>query len=120
MSGLSLNFAVVTASLRPKFALQLLFLLNVGGLHLQLCAQAAGPAAPVRNIHGIVKSGNMPIPGAGISATNTDTKEQFNTSTDVDGNYSLRIPADGHFIVKVQMTAFAAIERVAFGTGNRR
>jgi hypothetical protein len=66
-------------------------------------AQAVG----VRTIHGVVKSWNMPIPGAGVSAANTDTKEQVNTSTEVDGSYSLRIPADGHYTVKVQMAAFA-------------
>jgi hypothetical protein len=62
----------------------------------------------VRTIHGLVKSGNMPIPGAGVSATNTTTKQQVNTSTDVDGSYSLPIPADGHYSVRVQMAAFSA------------
>lgn len=50
----------------------------------------------------------MPIPGAGVSATNTSTKQQVNTSTDVDGSYSLRIPADGSYTVRVEMPAFAA------------
>ena len=56
----------------------------------------------------VVKSGNMPIPGAGVSASNAATKEQVNTWTEVDGSYWLRIPADGHYTVRVQMAAFAA------------
>jgi len=49
----------------------------------------------------------MPIPGAGVSAVNAATKGQINTSTDVDGRYWLRIPADGHYTVRIQMAAFA-------------
>jgi len=49
----------------------------------------------------------MPIPGAVVSASNASTKEQVNTSTDVDGSFRLRIPNDGHYTVKVQMAAFA-------------
>ena len=72
--------------------------------------QAVGPAVSrqERTIHGVVKSGNMPIPGAGVSAANTVTKEQVSTWTDVDGSYWLRIPVDGHYTVRVQMAAFAA------------
>src|ERR1700691_4713883 len=93
----------------------LFFLLHVVLLQPHLLrGQAVAPASGtststmVRTIHGIVKSGNMPIPGAGVSASNTATKEQVNTSTDVDGTYSLRIPANGHYAVRVQMSAFAA------------
>jgi hypothetical protein len=70
--------------------------------------QAPAPAAGARAIHGVVKSGNTPIPGATISAVNTATKEQTGTSTDVDGSYKLQLPADGQYIVQVQMAAFAA------------
>ncbi len=72
----------------------------------QQVAQATAPAA--RTIHGIVKSGNMPIPGATVSATNAATKQQTDTSTDVEGSYSLRIRTDGSYTVRVQMPAFAA------------
>ena len=73
-----------------------------------LRGQTAAPSTEVRIIHGVVKSGNMPIPGAGISVTNAATKAQLNTSTDVDGSYSLPVPADGNYTVRVQMAAFAA------------
>ncbi|MGA9542192.1 MAG: hypothetical protein WBQ85_01385, partial [Candidatus Sulfotelmatobacter sp.] len=74
--------------LRPGFVFQFLFLLHVVVFHshslrAQAVAPAAAPAVATRAIHGIVKSGNMPIPGAGVSAENAATKEQLNTWTDV-------------------------------------
>ncbi len=113
MSNSGLRFLLVKSRLRPEFVSLCLFLFHVVLLHPHLLrAQSTAPATAAqiqaRTIHGIVKSGNMPIPGAGISAVNAATKEQVNTSTDVDGSYSLRIPADGQYIVQVQMSAFAA------------
>jgi len=59
----------------------------------------------------VVKSGNMPIPGAAVSAANAATKETIIAWTDVDGSYQLRIPADGPYTLQVQMSAFAASTR---------
>src|SRR5579863_4732684 len=73
----------------------------------QNAEQPASPEVGRRSIHGVVRSGNMPIPGAGVSAANADTKEQVATWTDVDGSYVLRVPADGNYTVHVQMAAFA-------------
>jgi trimeric autotransporter adhesin len=108
-----LGFAAFKDKLRPEFVFQVLFLLHVVVFHphwlrAQDAADAAAPTAPARAIHGVVKSGNMPIPGAEVSAMNTATKEQINTWTDIDGRYSVRIPADGRYAVQVQMAAFAA------------
>ncbi len=55
----------------------------------------------------------MPIPGAGVSATEVATKLQIGTSTDVEGSYSLRIPTDGRYMVRVEMSAFAASSQEA-------
>jgi trimeric autotransporter adhesin len=84
-----------------------LFLFHVIFYPHLLRGQVGAPAGG-RTIHGLVKSGNMPIPGAGVSAANAATKEQVNAWTDVDGTYRLPIPADGHYTVRVQMAAFAA------------
>jgi hypothetical protein len=99
---------------RPGFALPVIFsflflftALCPDALWGQTAEHSAAPASGPRNIHGVVKSGNMPIPGAGVSATNAATNEQINTWTDVDGSYVLRIPADGNYSVRVQMAAFA-------------
>src|SRR5208283_263438 len=104
----------IKGRLRPEFVSLCLFLFHVVVFqpHLLRGQTDAPPAGVgtigVRTIQGIVKSGNMPIPGARVSATNAATNEQLNTSTDVDGSYSLRVPADGRYTVCVQMAAFAA------------
>ncbi|MGA7566997.1 MAG: TonB-dependent receptor [Terriglobales bacterium] len=94
--------------LRPESVITFLFLFQLvvssSGMAQQ---QPAPPAGAGLTIHGIVKSGNMPIPGAEVSAINNATKQQISTSTDVEGSYSLRVPADGHYTVRVQMAAFA-------------
>jgi hypothetical protein len=109
------GFRVKKGGLRPGFVLPVIFFfffLNFAGLGPQALwgqasEQVAAPASGPRSIHGVVKSGNMPIPGAGVSATNAATNAQTNTWTDVDGSYVLRIPADGKYSVRVQMAAFA-------------
>ncbi len=107
MRSSGLRFLMIKRVQRPEFVFLLLF--HVIAFHPRLLrGQAATPAAAERTIHGIVKSGNMPIPGALISATNTATKEHLGTSSDVDGSYLLRIPVDGHYSVRIQMTAFSA------------
>ncbi len=114
---MSPGFRVKQGGLRPAFVLQVIFsfffcfflgpALCPHELWGQVAEQTAALASGPRNIHGVVKSGNMPIPGAGVSATNSATNEQINTWTDVDGSYVLRIPADGKYSVRVQMAAFA-------------
>ena len=98
---------------RPEFVLQLLFMFQVAAvcshpLWGQVVDQAAAPATGGRSIHGVVKSGNMPIPGAGVSAADVATQKQVTAWTDVDGSYLLRVPDDGHYTLRVQMAAFAA------------
>jgi len=63
--------------------------------------------ASVGVIQGIVKSGNMPIPGAAISITAVNSSDAITTWTDVDGSYSVGVPAYGTYTVRVQMVAFA-------------
>jgi len=108
MKSSRLRILVIKGRLHPGFVFRLLFLLHVGVFHPHLSqGQRATPAAGGRTIHGVVTSGNTPIPGAGVSAASAATKEQVNTWTDVDGTYRLRIPADGRYTVRVQMAAFA-------------
>jgi hypothetical protein len=58
-------------------------------------------------IHGIVKSGNMPIPGAAVSISTTSSDHKISVWTDVDGSYAATVPADGSYTVRVEMMAFA-------------
>src|SRR5689334_17053792 len=75
-------------------------------------APASTPApvqapAPAGSIHGLVKSGNMPMPGVTITASNTLTGQKVTTWTDVDGNYFLEVPSNGRYVIRTQMAAFA-------------
>jgi len=58
-------------------------------------------------IHGIVKSGNMPIPGAAVSISLASSDQKISTWTDVDGSYFAAVTSFGSYTVSVQMVAFA-------------
>lgn len=68
-------------------------------------AQAA-PAAG-GDIRGLVKSGTTPLPGVTVTAANTLTGQKGVTATDLNGTYSLHVPASGRYVVRAQMAAFA-------------
>ncbi len=69
-----------------------------------------GPAAPSFSITGVVRSGNTPIPGATVTATNASTQEKTTTSTDLNGAYTLQA-AGGKYELRVEMPAFAPSTR---------
>ena len=59
-------------------------------------------------IRGLVKSGDMPIPGAAVSISSTTSPDvKISTWSDVDGSYAAAVPAFGSYTVRVQMVAFA-------------
>ena len=77
---------------------------------------AAGQAAVVSPVqvaaggvlHGVVKSGTIPLPGVAITATNTLTGKKFATTTDITGAWSMTIPQNGRYVIRTEFTAFAA------------
>ncbi len=69
------------------------------------------PAAQVISIHGFVKSGNTPIPGAKVTATDPVSGNKIIGWTDLDGSYVLQVPAAGHYPVTAEMPAFAQLSR---------
>ncbi|MGA9566583.1 MAG: carboxypeptidase-like regulatory domain-containing protein, partial [Candidatus Korobacteraceae bacterium] len=68
---------------------------------------ASEAAAPTVVVEGKVRSGNTPVPGATVTATNTKTGQKFNTWTQTDGSFKLSL-SSGDYSVRVQMVAFAA------------
>lgn len=58
-------------------------------------------------IHGVVKSGNSPIPGAAVSVSLGSSDNKISTWTDIDGSYSAAVAAYGPYTVQVQMFGFA-------------
>jgi trimeric autotransporter adhesin len=59
------------------------------------------------HLHGVVKSGNIPLPGVTVVAQNTLTGKRYSTTTDVRGVWSLVIPQNGRYVVRTQFAAFA-------------
>ena len=80
-------------------------------------AQDSSPALQTFIIQGVVKSGNVPIPGATVTATNLATKQKAVAWTDLDGNYALQVPAQGSYTIRVEMAAFAPGTREVSVTG---
>lgn len=67
-------------------------------------------AVPVKAggvLHGTIKSGNVPLPGVAVTATNTLTGKRFATTTDITGAWSMTIPQNGRYVVRTEFAAFA-------------
>jgi hypothetical protein len=55
------------------------------------------------------KGGGVPLPGVAVTATNTLTGRKYATATDVDGQYAMRIPRNGRYVVKAELAGFATL-----------
>ena len=73
------------------------------------CSRSPQAAAPLAGgkLHGMVKSGNIPLPGVTITAQNTLTGKKYSTTTDITGAWSLTLPQNGRYVVRTQFAAFA-------------
>ncbi len=58
-------------------------------------------------LRGIIKSGNTPLPGVTVVATNTLTGDTYATVTDLHGQYAMRIPKNGRYVVRADLAGFA-------------
>lgn len=72
----------------------------------QSSAQAQATVSGGR-LHGVVKSGNVPLPGVTVTAENTLTGRRYATTTDITGAWSMTIPKDGRYVVRTEFAAFA-------------
>ncbi|HEX8814129.1 MAG TPA: TonB-dependent receptor [Terriglobales bacterium] len=83
-------------------------------------AQTPINSAPGGTIHGVVKSGTTPIPGASVAISSEGSAEKIPTTTDLDGSYSITVPAYGTYNVVVQMPAFAnSTKKIVIDTAHR-
>jgi len=103
----SMRARLLSAQIRLRVSL---FVFLVLCLPASAQTEAAGAPTPTAggDISGVVKSGNMPLPGVTISAANTLTGQRVITSTAEDGSYSLHVAANGRYVVRAEMAAFAA------------
>jgi len=92
-------------------------------IHAQQAAQqnpaATPPAAPAAAavtggiLHGVIKSGNIPLPGVAVTARNSLTGKSYATTTDITGAWSMTIPQNGRYVLRTELAAFAASTRDA-------
>jgi uncharacterized membrane protein YgcG len=79
------------------------------------CSLFAAPPSQTASeggvIRGIVRCGNMPLPGATIKIVNISTARIIETSSDVTGSFEVPVSADGRYSVSAQMPAFAPLTR---------
>lgn len=74
------------------------------------CAAQTAPKAVTGEIFGIVRAGNMAVPGATVTASDSDSGMRVVTTSRPDGSYVLPVPA-GDYSVETEMTAFATASR---------
>ena len=72
-------------------------------------ATQASPAATQSfgEISGVVKSGNISLPGVTVSAANTLSGKKFITSTETDGSFKIAVSGKGRYVVRAELSAFA-------------
>ncbi len=99
-------------------------LLAVGATPLgwaQLPEAPAAVTAPVATpataaggvIRGAVKAGTIPLPGVGVTATNTLTGKKYATTTDITGTFMMAVPRNGRYVVRTELAAFASMTQEA-------
>lgn len=77
----------------------------------QAASAAAAPTiqatASGGTIKGTVKAGMVPLPGVAITAANSLTGKKYATTTDITGSFAMTIPANGRYVIKAELAAFA-------------
>ena len=65
----------------------------------------------VTTITGVIRSGNVPVPGATVTAVNAANGQKIVVWTAFDGSYTVQVPTPGHYRIRVEMTAFTPATR---------
>ncbi len=97
----------------PRWAtcLQLALFLFGFAVVPRVAAQTAPASSQGGVIHGTVKSGNTPLPGVTVTAANTLTGQKVSISTNLNGGFVLRVPSNGRYVVRAEMTAFSPLTK---------
>ena len=60
------------------------------------------------NIKGTVNASGVPLPGVGVTATNSVTGKKYATTTEIDGTFHLAVPTNARYVVSTDLTGFAS------------
>ncbi len=58
-------------------------------------------------IRGRVMASTVPLPGVSVTAANSLTGKRYTTTTDVTGAFAMKIPANGRYVLRTELAAFA-------------
>jgi trimeric autotransporter adhesin len=75
-------------------------------------SSAAQPVTGGR-LHGVAKSGNIPLPGVTVTAQNTLTGKKFSTTTDMNGAWAMTLAQNGRYVLRTEFAAFAPVSQEA-------
>ena len=97
-------------------------LVVTGGLAARAQLQPPTESLAGGRLHGVVRSGKIPLPGVTVTARNTLTGKRYSTVTDVNGAWSMTIPLDGRYVIRTEFAAFATASQEALlnATGRDR
>src|ERR1700758_2813288 len=80
---------------------------SAGSQPNSVAQSTSGQAVTGGRLHGVVKSGNIPLPGVTVTAQNTLTGKRYSTTTDITGTWALTIPQNGRYVIRTELAAFA-------------
>lgn len=69
---------------------------------------AVPAAAQTCDVAGKIVSGGVPLPGVAVTAANSLTGKKVATTTDIDGSYTLKFAATGRYVLRAELSGFAA------------
>ena len=73
-------------------------------------APGASPAVQAvtgGKLHGVVKSGNVPLPGVTVTAQDPRTGKKYATTTGITGAWSMAVPNNGRYVIRTEFAGFA-------------
>jgi hypothetical protein len=83
-------------------------------------SSSSSTVTPYGEINGLVKSGNIPLPGVTVTAANTLTGKKYSTSSDMDGTFRISVTGKGRYVVRAEFSAFAPVtQEVLINDQNR-
>src|SRR5262244_2132439 len=69
----------------------------------------ASVTAAFGEIKGVVRTGNVPLPGVTVTAAKTLTGKKYITSTETDGSFKITVGSKGRYVVRAEFSAFAPV-----------
>jgi hypothetical protein len=87
----------------------LLFVLPAAAQTCDVAGKIVSAGSPTRAdfARGGVQGG-VPLPGVTVSSANSLTGKKVATTTDVDGSYTLPVPGNGRYVLRAELSGFAA------------